>query len=75
MPPICPDGVVSAAQDTGGDTAGGVANAAEDNGGDAAGGVVPTTEDAGPRIADFVNLAYDKATKSSLGKRVPAPDH
>ena len=64
---FCAGGVVNAAEDTGGDAAGGVVNAA--------GGVVPAAEDAGLRIADFVNFAYDKATKSSLGKRMPAPDH
>ena len=72
---FCAGGVVNAAEDTGGDAAGSVVNAAEDTGGDAAGGVVPAAEDAGLRIADFVNFAYDKATKSSLGKRMPAPDH
>ena len=72
---ICAGGVANAAEDTGGAAAGGVANAAEDTSSDAAGGVVPAAEDAGFRIADFVNLAYDKATKSSLGKRMPAPDH
>ena len=75
MPEICAGAVVDAAEDAGGDAAGGVVSAAEDASAEVAGGIVSAAADAGLRIADCVQLAYDQATKSSLGKPMPAADH